>query len=208
MWIAPTPLDAEVRTSQSDPLEVDIFPEGSFDLGKGRLGLTMLPGRAGLGSDGSVWARSIAADVAALKALGTGTLVSLVEPEEFDRTDTQGLLPTVAAAGIATVWYPIPDHGVPQTLPTFDGLLRDILRRLRQEGQLVVVHCKAGRGRTGLVVACMLVVQGHTAADAIAAVHALREDTLTRDSQQDFVRAYERRLYPDRNVCGVEMTRP
>lgn len=191
---------ATVRTSETHPLEIDYLPANTLNLGPGRLGMTMLPGRQGSASDGGRWARSVIADVNTLRQQGVDTLVSLVEPWEWVLTHTESLLPTAAAEGIQTLWYPIPDHGVPPVLVTFDALLRTILRLL-QRGRTVVLHCKAGHGRTGMTAAALLVATGTPADAAIAAIHAHREDSLTRGSQQEFVRAYERWLYPLRQPC-------
>jgi protein-tyrosine phosphatase len=53
------------------------------------------------------------------------------------------------------VRFPVPDFGVPGDPAAFRALVLDILARLEQ-GSGVFVHCHAGLGRTGLVLACVL----------------------------------------------------
>jgi hypothetical protein len=62
--------------------------------------------------------------------------------------------------------HPITDFGV----PTAAGM-RDILDSVRlalARGERLYLHCKAGIGRTGTVVACILVDHGFTADEALA----------------------------------------
>lgn len=57
----------------------------------------------------------------------------------------------------------------------------------------VVVHCGAGLGRTGVVIACYFVTKGLTASNAIARVRRLRPGSVETDEQADFVEHYARR---------------
>jgi atypical dual specificity phosphatase len=60
-------------------------------------------------------------------------------------------------------------------------------------GRRVAVHCGAGRGRTGTLVACVLVARGSAALDAIAHVRQLRPGAVETRAQEDAVLAFERR---------------
>ena len=84
-------------------------------------------------------------------------------------------------------------------LATLDGLLA--------EGRRVYLHCRAGIGRTGTVVACHLIEQGLAPEAALARLNEFwqtsdRSDTWPEvpetDAQRDFIRAYSPAADPTR----------
>lgn len=68
---------------------------------------------------------------------------------------------------------PIGDFGIP-TDDALTGTL-DLIDGLQAEGHAVYVHCWAGVGRTGTVVACHLIRRGMHGDEALARIAKLRE---------------------------------
>jgi hypothetical protein len=64
-----------------------------------------------------------------------------------------------------------PDFGVPADAAAMTGALRAVLERARA-GQRVEVGCLGGHGRTGTALACLAVLAGHPAPDAVAWVRS------------------------------------
>lgn len=104
--------------------------------------------------------------LAALVALGIDTWLDLTSPGELPAYEGE------LARGLLHVRKPIPDHGVPlepehmsEIIEVIDGLLAD--------GRNLYLHCRAGIGRTGMVVGCHLAQHGRRGDAALDALNAL-----------------------------------
>lgn len=119
-------------------------------------------------------------DVPELKRRGVTAVLSLSErqPPEF------------AGAGFRVLSLPIRDFH-PPTVEQCDAAAEFIDKALA-EGGAVAVHCGAGLGRTGTILAAWLVRQGRSAPDAIAEVRRRRPGSVETREQEDAVAAYER----------------
>jgi len=120
-----------------------------------------------------------AADLAWLRRHGIEVLVSLTE-EPLPRQ-------WVNDAGLMAVNVPVPDME-PPTDRQLD-LLLDTIRKANTSGMGVAVHCGAGLGRTGTVLAAYFVALGMTPREAVEKVRALRPGSVETLEQE---RAIER----------------
>ena len=82
---------------------------------------------------------------------------------------------------------------VEQALTSIDGFLED--------GLPVAVHCRAGLGRTGTILACYLVAQGSSATDAIRQVRMRRPGSIETPEQEAVIEEYEQ---AHRTEVGLE----
>jgi atypical dual specificity phosphatase len=113
-------------------------------------------------------------ELAQLRAFGVGTVISLTEewhdPAVFRR------------AGLRNVYIPIPDYGAP-TMDQVREFVAEADAALAR-GEKVVVHCLAGLGRTGTMIACYLVARGRTADEAIEEVRRKRRGSIQSLEQE------------------------
>lgn len=95
----------------------------------------------------------------------------------------------LAAAGIPWTGLPIEDYTAPDA--RFEMAWPDVRERLIRSlaaGERILVHCRGGRGRSGTVVAALLVAGGLDPEAAIAAVRRVRPGAIETADQADWVR--------------------
>lgn len=98
-------------------------------------------------------ARTLARRLADLRAQGAELALSLLEPEEAADLGLAGEPAACAAAGLVFRSFPIVDFGLPP-VRAFRALVNEIEDEIRA-GRGVVVHCRAGIGRSGMLVSCV-----------------------------------------------------
>lgn len=99
-------------------------------------------------------------------------------------------------AGLLVFHVPLEDME-PPTQEQLDRCVSAIEKAI-QGNMPVAVHCGAGLGRTGVVLAAFFVTQGATAANAIAKVRRLRPHSIETDEQAESVEWFARRRRQDR----------
>jgi len=179
------------QTSTTDPLAidpVDLALVPGLAAAPGSLAMTFLPGQGGEGWTGDWW-RDLDADIERLRAHGTDTMLILVEDHEFVDARVPDLVERVNGAGIEVIRHPVVDMSVPSDPEAYRATLANVIERIEAGGR-VVVACRAGRGRTGTAVACLLVQAGLDAQAAIALTRASRPKTIEREPQERFVETW------------------
>ncbi len=98
-------------------------------------------------------------EMAAWKRSGVDTILSFLTREEERDLDLLREARESHAHGMRFLSYPIPDRQVPSSESDLVQLLAELDAEL-SAGRNVVMHCRQGIGRTGLVAACLLVTKG------------------------------------------------
>jgi protein-tyrosine phosphatase len=184
----PTP-----KTSASHPIEVDFLPAHLVPGATGRIGMTLAPGKKTFGLNGP-WNRDLDADLARLvDPFRISLLVCLIEDWELESFQMKPLFSKARALGMETEHLPIRDGGVPKDGDAIRALVSRILDATRA-GKNVLVHCRGGVGRTGVVVASCLIELGHDPSEAISLVRAARKDTVEPGRQERWLAEHAKAL--------------
>ena len=175
-------------TSETYPIRVDWVETG---LWPGRLGLTFAPGKKGASvlQAGVIHDRDLGADLGRLAREGVQVIAPLIEDHEFELLGICEYPALAEEHGLTVLACPIRDRDVPGDPGGFGAFLDELMDALL-DGRRVVVHCRGGLGRAGLVAACLLVQAGMEAGEATALVRATRKGAIQNDLQVNFIRAF------------------
>lgn len=157
--------------------------------GGGRIGLVHCPGTGGYGLLPGERPELLDLDLAAFRQWGAMALVTLLEAREMTMLGVERLGERAAAAELEWWHLPIIDGCAPEgpfeeRWPEAGDSLHAILDR----GGRIVVHCRAGLGRSGMIAALLLIERGIEPGEAAAAVRRARPGAIENFEQMAWVR--------------------
>jgi protein-tyrosine phosphatase len=152
--------------------------------------MTICPGKKGESVYGAAWDRDLATDLDAIEAWGAECVVTLMEDFEFAMLGIPDFPSVMAAQSFEWLHLEIRDADVPDhRFESAWPLAREKLLAVLERGGRVLVHCRGGLGRTGLMVARLLVEQGMAAEEAIRLTRSVRQGAIETKAQERHVLA-------------------
>jgi len=172
------------RTSVTHPLQIATLdtPVG------GRIGMTFCPGKRDPMAMTGPWDRDVEVDLQAVAEWGASVVVTLMEAHELTQLEVSDLGERVEASGLRWLHLPIRDVSIPG--PPFEAAWETAGENLRsrlRSGDRILVHCRGGLGRTGLIAARLLIELGEAPDQALAQVRAARPGAVETREQERYV---------------------
>ncbi len=132
----------------------------------------------------------LADDIAAWRKLSVDIVVSLLMPNEARDLGLECEAASCESAGIIFHSFPIVDLSVPASKDDFLQLVRELESAL-SAGKNVVVHCRQGIGRSGLLAAAVLIRHGSSLEQALRLVSEARTiEVPETQEQKDWLRFF------------------
>ncbi|MEL7371796.1 MAG: ATP-binding cassette domain-containing protein [Myxococcota bacterium] len=180
------PLDEDVRAASSVAergVRMGREPRSFHWLEQGRLGGLARPG--------------ICADLDSELAWLSEEGITLVIGLEVQLFVTAAMF---AGVGVDFVHFPIVDMFVPDPVAAFQ-LYKELEERLNK-GDVAAFHCRAGCGRTGLMLACWRVFNGEDAETALQTVRATNRRWVESMEQEAFIADFEKHPLVQKKRAG------
>jgi len=112
-------------------------------------------------------------EIGGLSTLGVNVVVSLLDFGEILELGLRDEKKICEANGIEYISFPIKDRSVPESPTHTVQFVRNLHHKLLT-GKSIVIHCRAGIGRSGLMAACLLVHDHESPLKAFAQVSKAR----------------------------------
>jgi protein-tyrosine phosphatase len=112
-------------------------------------------------------------EIGAWKNEGIDLVLSLLEDDEIAELGLSGEQQACQDQGIEFISFPIADRDVPRSTAEAVRIARHLSDELLN-GKAIAIRCRAGIGRSSLMAACVLVLNGYEASSALETISRAR----------------------------------
>ncbi|MDR0548814.1 MAG: hypothetical protein LBI10_05310 [Deltaproteobacteria bacterium] len=186
-----------IKDSDNNPLRIDpvVFPPG-------QAGISICPGKYDDLARSGPCHRDVFKDLSLAKRWGAHILVTLLEDKEMAYLRVTHMPQVAKELGFSWWRFHVPD-GFPLEIPghpTLDPkddpwtLPNALLRRYFKAGGRALIHCRGGLGRTGTLVARLLIEEGYPPKEAIEVTRAARRGAVENLAQENYLEALPKKL--------------
>ncbi|MFM9975930.1 MAG: hypothetical protein ACKVON_15320 [Beijerinckiaceae bacterium] len=154
--------------------------------GGGRIGLCRLPGRTG----------DLDADVSAIRDWHPTFVISMTESPEMASLGAADLPARLQALGIGWRHFSVVDYGVPDaTVSELWPMIAHSLHAALDRSEGVLLHCRGGLGRSGMIALRLLTERGEEPGAALAVIRAVRPGAVETEAQRLWATAYTKECH-------------
>jgi protein-tyrosine phosphatase len=133
-------------------------------------------------------------DLQTWRESGVTAILSLLESHENVDLGLEGESTTTKISGLQFISFPIEDRNVP-ALSEATHVLLNQLGALMKDGASILIHCRQGIGRSGLVAVALLLLGGAEFEEAVRRVSFARGLTVPETPEQlSWLRSFAARL--------------
>ncbi len=163
------------KITEASAANMPEFEIATVDLeGRGRIGICHLPGRYA----------PLNEDIAKITAWNPQYVLTMTEQEEMDALGCSRLGELIQEAGIKWLHLPVPDYGGLEgnnldRWPAVSGSVHACL----DAGGAIVVHCRGGVGRSGMIALRLLVERGEEPDLALQRLRSVRPGAVETKAQ-------------------------
>lgn len=129
-------------------------------------------------------------EIKSLKKSDVDVIVSLLESEEISELDIVDEEKFCKLNKISFLSFPTKDRNVPLSIQKTFEFAQNLLDILKK-GKNVVIHCRQGVGRSSLIAACVLVLNGFSSENAFEKIRLARTcEVPDTKEQRDWVERF------------------
>ncbi len=122
-------------------------------------------------------------EITAWRQAGIDTVISLLTPDEVNDLNLNEEARLSEVHSMRFCSFPIPDRSIPSSRAETSGLVKTLRSEL-DAGRNLVVHCRQGVGRSGLIAAALLISGGIGPEEALRRITDARGVPVPETSEQ------------------------